>query len=500
MFDYLKKVIEHIRQISDCIDEYKTLSPSGAMPVVAQVNKALKYIKKQKIADAELILLEAEETFGAHEGVYKTLGLVYELKKDFETASKYFQKALNLNPIKKDLFIRLGYAQLSARLNEEAKKTFENAKKIFPLDSEVLTGMGMALYRLEDFEKARVEFTKAFSIDAHNMNALFLTATIDVMLGDFERAETRLSLLVKVMPNSPHFYEYAKLKFLKQDYKSAKSYAQISVKMNKKFLPAYILLAEICQAEFDMEASLSWLNKAEEEELFSEALYLTKANICMYSEDFVSALATYQKVLEYEQNKTIDMKILICRLLLDNIENQDTIIDALLAENDKEMDNERKAVGFMLGGVWYYKHQNFVLAEEYFRKALQITLKLPVVYYLLAKIYQEMNDSYKVDKYFNLTIEKNPYHYNAHKDFIKYLLAQGLFEDARYKIKKALKFFKDDSTFENLLFYTGFRLVDEKTSDYNVKELIKLAEKLEKNSTFLYANEKQTLIEKLNEN
>ena len=91
------------------------------------------------------------------------------------------------NPIKKDLFIRLGYAQLTTRQNEEAKKTFERALKVFKMDSEVITGYGMALYRLERFEEARQEFIKAFSLDAHNLNALFLTATIDVMFKDYER-------------------------------------------------------------------------------------------------------------------------------------------------------------------------------------------------------------------------------------------------------------------------------------------------------------------------
>ena len=189
---------------------------------------------------------------------------------------------------------------------------------------------------------------------------------------------------------------------------------------------------------------------------------------------------------------------MIWQILLDDIENKENSVIAFLADTVDEVDSERKAVGFMLGGVWYYKQRNYLLAEEYLKKALQITLKLPVAYYLLAKIYQQMNDFYKLDKYYNLTIEKNPYHYSAYKDFIEYLIEKEKFEEARYKIKKALKFFKDDSSLENLLFYAGFRLVDEKTSDYNVKELIKLAEKLEKNSTFLYANEKQALIEKLN--
>lgn len=490
MFDYLKKILEQVRQISESVDDYKKLSPSGAMPAVAQVNAALKLLKKNKIEEAEALLLEAEELYPASETVFRTLGYVYESRKEFEKAAVYFQKALNHNPIKKDLFMRLGYAQLSSRQNEAARKTFERALKVFPLDAEVITGHGMALYRLEEFEEARKQFVKAFSIDGRNLNALFLTATIDTMVGDYERAETRLSLLVKLAPSTAHLYEYAKLKKLKGDIDTAEKLAVSAVETNKSFLPAYILLAEIFQAKFDHDKALEWLQTAEENELESAALYMARANIYMFKEDFASALAAYRKVLEFEQSKTTDMKILICEVLLDNLEGKEEVIKTMTDGEDNE-------AAYMLLGVWNYKTGNLTAAEEFFKKALQITLKLPVVYYRLAKIYQAQGDAYKAEKYFNLEIEKNPYHFIAHKDFIEYLMDKGNFEDARFKIKNALKLFPENSELENLLFYAGFRLVDEKTSDYNVKELLKLAEKLEEKATFLYAGEKNALLGKI---
>lgn len=490
MFDYLKKILEQVRQISESVDDYKKLSPSGAMPAVAQVNSALKLLKKNKIEEAEALLLEAEELYPASEAVFRTLGYVYETRKEFEKAAEYFQKALNHNPIKKDLFIRLGYAQLSARLNEEARKTFERALKVFPLDAEVITGHGMALYRLEDFEEARKQFVKAFAIDARNLNALFLTATIDTMVGDYERAETRLSLLVKLAPAPAHLYEYAKLKKLKGDYETAEKLAVRVIELNKNFLPAYILLAEISQASLDLDKALDWLQVAEENELDSAALYMARANLYMYKEDFESALIAYRKVLEYEQCKNTDMKILICEILLGDFEGKEEVVKLITDGEDNE-------VAYMLLGVWNYKTGNLAAAETFFKKALQITLKLPVVYYRLAKIYQTQGDDYKAEKYFKLEIEKNPYHFKAHKDFIEYLMNKENFEEARFKIKKALKFFSEDAELENLLFYAGFRLVDGETSGYNVKELLKLAEKLEKNSTFLYADEKNALLGKI---
>lgn len=497
MFDYLKKIIEQVRQISENVDDYKKLSPSGAMPGVAQVNSALKLLKKNKLDEAEDLLLEAQELYPANESVFRTLAYVYEARRDFPNAIRYFQKALDLNPIKKDLFMRLGYAQLSARENDGACKTFEKALKVFKLDSEVITGHGMALYRLQKYEEARSEFVKAFAIDSRNLNALFLSATVDVMFNDYERAETRLSLLIKLAPNTAHLYEYAKLKKLKGDYDSAFALAVRALDTNKNFLPAYILLAEINNCRFEADEALEWLRKAEDAELFDASLYMARANICMFKQDFETALAAYRKVLEFEQDKSTDMKILICEILLDKLEGKEQAVGAMLEGIEDDECEERKAVAYLLAGVWQYKTRNFKNAEDLFKKALQITLKLPVVYYLLAKIYQALSEDYKTEKYFNLEIEKNPYHFAAHKDFIEYLLSKENFEDARFKIKKALKLFPHCTELENLLFYAGFRLLNDKSSEYNVKELLKLAEKLEEKATFLYADEKNALLEKI---
>ncbi len=497
MFDYLKKIIDQVTEISRNVDDYKKLSPSGAMPVVAQVNQAVKLLRQNKKAEAEALLLEAEELYPANEAVFRTLGYYYESEKDFEKAAIYFQKALNQNPIKKDLFMRLGYAQLSARLNEGARKTFEAGKKVFKSDADIITGYGMALYRLEKYEDARVEFVKAFALDSHNMNALFLTATIDIMFGDYDRAETRLSVLIKVAPSTAHLYEYAKLKKIKGDYDSAISLAKRALETNKNFLPTYLMLAETYNAKFEVQEALDWLQKAEDNELYAANLYLARANIYMFQEDFASALEAYRRVLDFEQSKSTDMKILICEILLGDFEGKEVAVKAFTQDVENEENKELKAIQYMLLGVWNYKCGNLAQAEENFKKALQMTLKLPAVYYLMAKVYEKGTDNYKIEKYYELALEKNPYHLQAYKDFIEYYLKRENFAEARFKIKKALKNFPDNEYLENLLFYTGFQLLNEQSSDYNVKELLKLAEKLEKNSTFLYADEKNALLEQI---
>ena len=121
----------------------------------------------------------------------------------------------------------------------------------------------------------------------------------------------------------------------------------------------------------------------------------------------------------------------------------------------------------------------------------------PFCYHLLAKIYAETNDEYRAQKYFELTLEKNPRNFDAYKDYVDFLLQNKRYENVKYKSKSALKLFVNNYYFENMLFISEFKLLEGKFDEYNVKELIKLAEKLEKNSSFMYYDEKNVLLEKL---
>lgn len=498
MFDYLKKIIEQVIEINRSVDEYKELVPSSAFPAFAQINKAIKLLKQNRLEEAEKILLDAEEAYPPNEKVFRTLATLYEAERNYTKAIEYFKKAMVLNPIEKLLFVRLGYAQLALKQNEEALETFGRAMKIFDKDSEVIAGYGMALYRLKRFEKSREELTKAFALNAHNLNAMFLIATIDSELGDYESAEARFSLLVKIAPITSHLYEYAKLKFLKEDYDSAETLAKQAYESNKDFLPTYFLLAEICCAKFENEEALKWLKKAEENDFASAALYEAIGNIYLFMENFEGGLEAFNKANSYEQCLSVLVKLLICEMMLDKLDDAERLVKLYVSTIETAQTEDWKAWIYLMQGVFEYKMGSKIQAEDYLKKALQVTLKLPIAYYLLAKIYDGSSDNYKAEKYYGLTLEQNPRNLQAYKDFVEHYLKCEKFDEARFKIKTALKYFPENLFFENRLFYAGFRLLDENYSEYNVKELLKLAEKLEKKSTFLYADEKEALLAKLN--
>ena len=497
MFDYLKRILEQIREISSGIDDYQKLSPSGAMPAVAQVNKALLLIKDKKFDDAENVLLEAEQIYPPNEGIYKTLGYLFEIKRDFPNVIKYLKKAYQLNSIKKDTIMRLGYAELSDGRYNDALETFEKASKLFPLDSETISAHGMALYKLGQFEDARNDFLKAFALDSHNLNALFLCANVDVMMGDYSKAEPRLALLVKVAPITIHLYEYANLKRLKKEYDEAFEYSNKILEKNKGFLPVYILMSEMYVEKKDYNSAKQIIKNAEGNELYSDMLYISKANLYLQTNDFEIAREAYQKALDFgvDDDVTSD-KILICDLMSSSDDLTDRVI-----ENTQDVENEKnsdkKALKLLILGIWNYNNKNLERAEEFLRKSVGIVEQPPFCYHILAKIYAELNDEYRAQKYFELTLEKNPRNFDAYKDYVDFLLKNNRFEDVKFKSKNALKLFVNNYYFENMLFISEFKLLEKNFDLYIVKELIKLAEKLEKNSSFMYYNEKKILTDKL---
>ena len=501
MFDYLKRILEQIREISSGIDDYQKLSPSGAMPAVAQVNKALLLIKDKKIDDAESVLMEAEQVFPPNEGIYKTLGYIYEIKRDFPNVIKYLKKAYQLNSIKKDTIMRLGYAELSDARYNDALETFEKATKLFPLDSETISAHGMALYKLGQFEDARNDFMKAFSLDSHNLNALFLCANVDVILGDYAKAEPRLALLIKVAPITIHLYEYANLKRLKKEYDEALKYAQQIIDKNKNFLPAYLLMAEVYLENKEHAKAKQSIKNAESNELYSDLLYLTKANVYIATDDFEIAKEAYEKAIDFGVTDDVLIgKILACNLMSAEENNLTDEVIAYTQDTENEKIADKKALKYLILGIWNYKEKNLEHAEDFLRKAINITEQPPFAYHLLAKIYVATDDEYRAEKYFNIVMEKNPKNFEATKDYVDFLISKERYEDAKYKSKNALKIFVNNYYFENMLFISEYKLLNNDFDEFNVKELIKLAEKLEKNSSFMYHNEKKILVENLENN
>ena len=183
------------------------------------------------------------------------------------------------------------------------------------------------------------------------------------------------------------------------------------------------------------------IKNAESNELYSDMLYVSKANLYLQTNDFEIACEAYQKALDFGVDDEVTRdKILICELLSTEDDLTDKVIEVTQnIENEKNSDI--KALKFLILGIWNYKGKKLDRAEEFLRKAANFGEQPPFCYHLLAKIYVEFGDEYRAQKYFELALDKNSRNFDAYKDYVDFLFQNKRYEDVKYKSKNALKIF-----------------------------------------------------------
>ena len=99
--------------------------------------------------------------------------------------------------------------------------------------------------------------------------------------------------------------------------------------------------------------------------------------------------------------------------------------------------------------------------------------------YYLAKCYEKLKNDTKVKDYYENAILHNPKYIAVFTDYAKYLISQNDYAEAQRKLRKAIKADENNLTLLNLMLYVSYILVKENLCEYNVKETLSFAEKIE---------------------
>ena len=90
-------------------------------------------VKKQYI---EILTIDPQNTVANY-----WLGVIYYNRKDFNNATKLFEKIVNLYPLDYDSVIMLAWSKLNTSKSSDAKVLFQQALIIRPNDSSALSGL-----------------------------------------------------------------------------------------------------------------------------------------------------------------------------------------------------------------------------------------------------------------------------------------------------------------------------------------------------------------------
>ncbi|MBQ8460253.1 tetratricopeptide repeat protein [bacterium] len=484
MFNRLKNVFNKIKDLNVSVDNYKQDSIIQSLPTVAYVNKAKKLIEEKQFEKAETLLKEALDISTQDSKVYKYLGKIYERNFDTINAIENYEKSAQLNPQDKEIWLRLGMCQLNFKQFEQAIESFEKANKVTPMNTDVYTGWGMALMRLKKYALARDKFVTASQISKYNFTAILLSAIMEIRLGDYESAETKLEFLAKVAPNESSTYEYAHLKLIKSDYKEAEKYAKKSLEINKQMLPAYFILGEIYSLQKDYEKTNKTFQSAIDNDLENETLHFEWGKACIRLFDFDCAKNHFEIALNKDSNY-IDAKIGLA--LVKSLEGDFTLLDKLKEKNGSNV-YIQEAIGLK-----YFSQGKYEDALEMFKKALRTDIKQTYNLLHIARCYQYLNNNEKIKEYFEKFIQENPQYKTGLLEYSKWLIKIADFADAQRKLRKVEKLDNECIEALNLLFYTSYILVKDNVCEYNVKEAISIAEKIKTLGNFEYETEKEEL-------
>lgn len=493
MSDWLKNIIDKVKSLNNSVDKFKADTVIQSLPALTYVNRAKVLIEQNKYEEAREILLKALELPQEDALVYKYLGLVYERLGDFEKSVENYQTSADLNPQDRNIWQRLGFALISIGKYENAVKSFENSDRVQANNSDTFTGWGMALMKQHKYTDAHDKFIEAVKHNKYNFSAVFLCAVMEIKLEMYDKAEMKLTFLANVCPNANNTFEFARLKYLKKDYDSAIHYAHKSLDFNPNILPSYILLGQIYALKFDMENSLKYFETAQEKKLTNAALYLEWGKVLEKFELFDEAILKLLKALEFEpDNVEINSYLGLCYASRKEFDEAQPLLEKVLAKEP-----ENKVVKQALGIV-AYEHDDINKALELLRADDEDAVNS----YYLAKCYEKMNNDTKVKDYYENAILFNPKYIAAFTDYSRYLISRNEYPEAQRKLRKALKADENNIILLNLMFYVSYILVKENLCEYNVKETLSIAEKVENidRNLFEYPEQKAELTAILHNN
>lgn len=492
MFKLLKNIYNNIKNLNFTVDNYKNDTVIQSLPIIAFVNKAKKLFEQRQYDAAEEILLEALD-MGEDALVYKYLGKINEQRGQFKPAVGYYDKSAYLNPNDKEIWLRLGMCELYSDMFKEAILSFEKANKLNPMNTDIYTGWGMAYMRMKKYSQARDKFNTACQISKYNYTAILLSAVMEMRLEEYSSAEDKLKFLSKVAPNETSNYEYAHLQFIKSDYENAIIYANKALEVNKKMLPAYLLLGETYSVLNEKENVYKTFETAIQNDLDSAILHFEWGKACIRILEFDKAKSEFQKTLDKDSN----FKDANIGLALLNAYNE----DFSLLEELKEKNASNVYIQEALG-LEYLSQNKLDLAAEMFKKALKTDEKQTFNYYNLARTYAKLNQNDKARDYYEKFIEKYPTDLNRLLEYCKWLINISDFNQAQRKLRKAQKLSENNVEIINMLFFTQYTLARENISEYNIREALANAHKAQELGRFDYieqANELENILKNIQE-
>ena len=174
------------------------LDPTSAYLYLRLANLML---RNRRASDALIMARMAEIYDPKSAETYTLLGKIFRVTGDQTRALESYQKALEIKPDDKDLYVFVGHMQASEKLFADAEKTFANMVKRFPDDREGYFYLGKVYVETQQYDKAIETFKDLLERGPSGASQIHLElGTVYSLKADYEKAEQQFREAAKLDP------------------------------------------------------------------------------------------------------------------------------------------------------------------------------------------------------------------------------------------------------------------------------------------------------------
>jgi Flp pilus assembly protein TadD len=188
---------DYSTQYADALEQLEQAYAIDPKDYNTKVNLGVALYKNENYKRAITVFREAIKQSPNDYLVAVNLGDVYMKMKMWDSASIYYQSALDHNVYQTNTHNWYGLALFSLKNYAHASEVYASGLKIYSDNAELWLNYGNTLGVQGEFEKAITAFQKAYALDNTNKQALYFIALTYSNMGDKQKAEEYLAFYSK---------------------------------------------------------------------------------------------------------------------------------------------------------------------------------------------------------------------------------------------------------------------------------------------------------------
>lgn len=363
--------------------------------------------------------------------VLNYLGLLKLDEKDISEAAEYFKRALKTDKQNPEYLYNLASAYFLNGWLDEALKYFNQAICLNPDNIDYHYSLAYLLYQKKDYDKALNELKFINTIEQHHELSNVLNAMIIGKKGDLLEAKARLENIVKY--NQDDDFAYSALSEIYKEL-SLFDLAKNTLKKAIELKPSSVnYLSELLEIEFNAKNYTEAIELAEKILKLNEKYlyaYVALAKIYFEQKDFEQVFETAQDIIELEPSAPEGYYYNALALFEQG--DKDFAIESLKKSVSLDLNN---ATLYAKMSEFYQELGDYKQAFEWAKEANEIDDRNYKYKWLCAKLAATLHKEDDAVKYYSQSYRLGAFDKDLSQDYAKYLTSIGKEKQAKKILK-----------------------------------------------------------------